>query len=106
MKKRIYINFLVLILLCALLLSASVGAIVYNATKNREIAAIKDRANLAADLLNKAIGYSGFADFSNDNADAARITIIAADGTVLLDNKAAASSLDNTANAKSSGRPC
>ena len=95
MKKRIYFNFLILILACALLLTLSVGAIVYGATRDREIAAIKDRANLAADILNKAVEYDGFSDFANDDDGAARITVIAADGSVLLDSKAVAATLDN-----------
>jgi len=95
MKKRIYINFLGLILLCALLLSASVSGIVYNAIRNREMDAIRDRAVLAADLLNSAgqIGY--FTDFMNLDPGASRITIIAPDGLVLLDNKADAVALEN-----------
>jgi len=95
MRKRIYINFLALILLCALLLSASVSSIVYNAIRNREMDAIKDRAILAADLLNKAVDVVNFYDYVNHDIDVARITIIAPDGTVLLDNKAVAASLEN-----------
>ena len=95
MKKRIYINFLSLILLCALLLSASVSGIVYNAIKNIDTAAIKDRANLAVDLLNNAHGITGFSEFFNLGADAARVTIIAPDGAVLLDNKSNAAHLEN-----------
>jgi len=95
LKKRIYINFLSLILLCALLLSASVSGVVYNAIRNGEMAAIKDRANLAADLLNNASGITGFYDFLNHGADAARVTIIAPDGAVTLDNKSKAAYLEN-----------
>ena len=98
MKKRIYINFLILILLSALLLSASVSVIVYNTIRNREISAVRDRAVLAADLLNSSItnGFE-FADYQNLNPDTARITVIAPDGTVLLDNKAVAAFLENHA---------
>jgi len=88
LQKRIYMSFFVLVLLCALLLSVLVSGIIYNAIRNREIDAIRDRANLVADLLNNAVGVEGFSDFSNHNPDAARITIIAPDGTVMLDNKA------------------
>jgi len=95
MIKRIYLSFLCLVLLCAIALSASVSIIVYNATRNREIASIKDRANLAADLINNSDNLTGFSDFANYDADAARVTIIAYDGTVLLDNKAVAASLEN-----------
>ena len=95
MKNRIYLNFLGLILLCALLLSAAVSGIVYHAIRNREVAAIKDRASLAAGLLNNVTTGSRFSDYISHDADAARITVIAADGAVLLDNKAAAESLEN-----------
>jgi len=97
MKKRIYLNFLCLILLSALLLSASVSAVVYTAIRNREMDAIKDRAILAADLLNKATPSDGFIDFMNHDTNAARVTIISPDGTVLLDNKAVAATLENHA---------
>lgn len=99
LKKRIYLNFLGVILLCATLLSVSVSGVVYNAIRNREIAAIKDRAVLVADLLNKGLGEqyadNKFSDYANYDADIARITVIAPDGTVLLDNKAGAASLEN-----------
>ena len=95
MKKRIYFNFLVLILLSALLLLASVCGIVYSTIRNREISAIKDRAQLVADILNKAAPTESFSDYVNHDSNAARVTIIAPDGTVLLDNKAVAASLEN-----------
>jgi len=97
MKKRIYLNFLVLILLCVLLLAASVSGIFYNVIKNQEIAAVRDRAQLAADLLNRGVKTldDRFTDYSNYSADTARITIIAPDGTVLLDNKAIAATIEN-----------
>ena len=77
------------------MLSAAVSGLVYNAMRNREMDAIKDRANLVADLLNKAVDYAGFTDYANDDSGASRITIISADGTVLLDNKANAATLEN-----------
>lgn len=87
----------------------SVSCIFYNVTKNGEIAAIKDRAVLIADLLNRGINEeyinkdyydnseynSPFADFISDESDTARMTIIAPNGTVLLDNKTLASTLEN-----------
>jgi len=59
--------------------------------------AIKDRAILAADLLDRGIARldSLFIDFYNFSADVSRITIISHDGTVLLDNKADAASMGN-----------
>ena len=99
MKRRIYFNFLVLVLLSVLLLSASVSAIMYNTLKNREIESVRDRARLAADLLVRGLefGYSDlvFSDFIIYDVNAARLTIISPDGTVLLDNKAVAASMEN-----------
>ena len=109
MKKRIYLNFLGLILLSALLLSAAGGLIFYQATKNHEIAAIKDRAALIAILLNRGIRdeyvdaayydqaeQSGnFPEGHEDNRDIARMTIIDAGGRVLLDSQSDAKALDN-----------
>jgi len=98
MKKRIYISFFILVLLCVLLLTASVSIIVYNATRLREINSIKDRANLVAEILNNAVEQDLQFNFSYYDPDAARITIIAYDGTVLLDNKANPAALENHSN--------
>jgi len=97
MRKRIYLNFLVLILLCVVMLSAAVSGIFYDVMKKQEMAAIRDRAQLAADLLNHGLKATGdrFTDYSNYSADTARITVIAPDGTVLLDNRATAASMEN-----------
>ena len=95
MKKRIYRNFLSMILLCAILLSVSVSIIVNIAIRNNEIASVKDRTNLIADILNNTNESTGITDFYTADLNAARITIIARNGTVLLDNKASVASLDN-----------
>jgi len=97
MKKRIFFNFLVLILLCVLLTSISVSLLAHNVGKRQEIAAIKDRAVLAADLLNSGVLSTGYFDYYNYRAETARITVIAPDGTVLLDNKADVSLMGNHA---------
>jgi len=94
LKKRIYLNFIALALLCALLLSAAVSWIVYTAIRNREMDAVRSSATLAADLLNNA-NVGGFYDFTNRNPHAARVTIISPDGTVLVDSRAAAVLLDD-----------
>ena len=95
MRKRINISFFILVLLCALILSASVSMIVYNATRNREIDSVKDRANIAAELLNNTAEQDISFNFSYYDAEGARITVIAYDGTVLIDNKANPETLDN-----------
>ncbi|MCL2639127.1 MAG: ATP-binding protein [Oscillospiraceae bacterium] len=97
MKNRIFLNFLGLILLCVLLTSISVSLLAHNVGKRQEIAAIKDRTVLAADLLNNGVDFSSYNDYSNYKAETARITLIAPDGTVLLDNKADASVMGNHA---------
>lgn len=111
MRKRIYINFLGLILLCSMLLSITVSLIFYNTIRNQEINNIKDTAVLVSELLDKGLGnindeisrdrseyISRFYDYMSDSRDTLHITVIAPDGTVLLDNKAIASALDNHSN--------
>ena len=73
---------------------ASACYIFYNGTKKQEISAIKDRATILADLLNKNTNNTSL-DFINDNPDTVRMTIIAPDGEVLVDNKTQAKSLEN-----------
>ena len=94
MKKRIYSSFLGLILLCVLLLSALICLIFYSASKNQEIASIKDRARLVSDLLNSS-GHDQYIDYISKDESSARMTIITPDGTVLLDSKTDASTLGN-----------
>ncbi|MCL2051153.1 MAG: ATP-binding protein [Lachnospiraceae bacterium] len=97
MKKRINFSFLGLILTSVLLLSLSISIIAHNISKNQEKAAIKDRAVLVADLLDNALGdVDSYFDYANYDPDTARISIIAPDGKVLLDNKVAyAETLEN-----------
>ena len=100
MKKRIYLNFLGLMLLSVLLISTFVCAIVFNVIINQEMAAIRDRAQLVSDLLDNGLGggqfiVASFADYFNHNPGAARLTVIASDGTVLIDNKASAEAMGN-----------
>jgi len=95
-------NFLGLILLCVLLLSIAVSTVVFMSIQSREMDAIKDRAVLVADILNNVAmnNDSRFADFSNYDPQVARVTIIAPDGEVLLDNKAITASLENHSDRK------
>jgi len=80
MQKRIYINFLVLILFCVLLLAGSFSLFFLNAVRTGEMTAIRNNAHLMAELLNHGVG--------NLPREAARITIIAPDGLVLMDSHA------------------
>lgn len=109
MKKRIYFTILILLLLCALLVSTSVCLIFYDVTTKREMAAMRESATLMAALINQGTNTNGgggeehydalhaalYKDFISDGQTTARITIIAQDGTVLLDNKLQASALEN-----------
>ena len=97
MKKRIYLSMISLLLLCTLLLSTSVCFVFYDVTKKQEIAAIQDRATILADLLNKGKNITFF-DFISDHPNTARMTIIAPDGKVLVDNKNQAKMLENHGN--------
>ena len=95
MKKRIYISFFIQVLLCALMISASVSIIVYNATRDKEMHSIRDRAVLVAEILNNTDPQNLSFHFSGYDPDGARITLIAYDGTVLFDNKANPANLAN-----------
>ena len=95
MKRRINISFFIIVLLCAVMLSASVSLIIYNVTRNREMAGIKDRAYMIAEILNSTGTQNIPLNFSYYDAEGTRITIISYDGTVLLDNKANPETLDN-----------
>ena len=93
MKKRIYINFLCLILLGALLFSITVSLIFSNASKNQEKSSIRETAKMVSGLLDRNAGgqYIDYIDYS----DTIRITVIAPDGVVLLDNINDAETLEN-----------
>ena len=96
MKRRIFLSLVGLILLSTLLLSALLSLLVYNSARTQEIASVKDRATLIADLLNGSMTEDTvYVDHFNHSPSVARMTIIAPDGVVLLDNKAYAASMDN-----------
>jgi len=100
LKKRIYRNFLALILLCITLLSISVSLIFYDVVKNQEMASVRDRAIIVSEILNRGIaGYSigtnyntlqienvMFSDFVGVGHRSTRICLIIPDGTVVFDS--------------------
>ena len=86
MQKRIFFPILGGILLATLLLAVAFSYLFFNAARNQEIAAIEDKTYLIAEILNQ--GSSAILDDLNAPFDGSRITIIAADGTVLLDSHA------------------
>ena len=83
-------------MLSVLLLSVSLSLLVYEAAKKQEIDAVKDRAVMIADLLDSGMAEDAqFADYFNHTHSTARMTVIRADGAVLLDNKAYAANMEN-----------
>jgi len=93
MQKRIYLNFLIVILISIMLLAVSFSHIFLNAARNQEIAAIKDKAYLLANLFNS----TSFGNYLSETAGS-RITIIAYDGVVIVDSHAPAEVLENRSN--------
>ena len=89
MQKRIYINFLILVLCSVLLLAASFSLLFFNASQSQEMAAIRSQAYLMAELLNQG-AY-------NLPIEATRVTVIAPDGSVLSDSHADAELMDSRA---------
>ena len=98
MKKRIYFSFLFLVLPCVLILSTALGLLFHNAAKKHEYEAVRDYAHLVSNLLNTGVsGEIGFSDYIGRDPGAPRMTVIAPDGTVLLDSRAVADTLENHA---------
>ena len=96
MKRRIYLNFICILLPCILVLSAALSLLFHNAARQHEINAIKGHAMLVSDLL--GIGISGnvqFSDYISYATDSPRMTVIAPDGTVLLDSRTVADNMEN-----------
>ena len=96
LRKRIYSGFILLILPCALVLSVLLSILFHNAAKTQELAAVRDHAILISDLLSSGvIGDVRFSDYSNLSPESTRITVIAPDGSVLLDSRTAAARMEN-----------
>ena len=96
MKRRIYFSFISLLIPSVLILSVTLCLLFHNATKNQERALIQGHGRLVSDML--ASGFIGdlhFSDYISYALDAPRMTLIAPDGTVLLDSRAAADSMEN-----------
>ena len=101
MRKRVYRSFIGLVLPCALLLLVSLSLLFHRAAKDQELAAIKDYAVVLSELLDNGVtGDFRFSDYSGAGPDSIRLTVVAPDGTVLTDSKAAAQTMENH-----SGRP-
>ena len=99
LKRRIYLYYLYLLLPSVLILSAALSLLFHNAAKNQELATIRGNARLVSDLLSSGMsdGFK-FSDYISYSSDAPRMTIIAPDGSVLLDSRAVADTMDNHLN--------
>ena len=86
MQKRIFLNFVGLILACVVLLAASFGLLFFRAAQTHEMAAIKDKAYLVAELFNQNTSANHELIDSGDT----RITVISPDGWTLSDSHAGA----------------
>ena len=82
MQKRTFINFAGLILVCVVLLVVSFGLLFFRAAQTHEMAAIRDKAQLAAELLNQNTDTNYEVISGGDT----RITIISADGRASSDS--------------------
>ena len=87
MQKRIFFNFVGLILVCVVLLVVSLGMLFFRTTQAREMSSIRDEAYFRASLLNDNIlmPYRASSGVSIDAGDT-RIMIISSDGWTLFDN--------------------
>ncbi|MCL2407968.1 MAG: ATP-binding protein, partial [Defluviitaleaceae bacterium] len=82
MQKRIFFNFIGLVLACVALLVASFGLLFFNAVQRHEMAAIRDKVYLVADLLNQ----NAVTNYGAIDGGGTRITIISSEGWTLLDS--------------------
>jgi len=98
LKKRVYRCFIGLVLPCALVLSVSLSLLFHRAAKDQELSAIRDYAVVMSELLGGGVsGDFRFSDYFSTSTASIRLTIIAPDGTVLLDSRAAAQAMENHA---------
>jgi len=86
MQKRIFFNFVGLVLICVMLLVMSFGLLFFRAAQTHEMEAIRDKAHIVAELLNQntAVNYVEI------YGGGARITIISPEGWALSDSHAGA----------------
>jgi len=86
MQKRIFLNYVGLILACVILLVAAFALLFFRTAQTHEMAAIRDKTYLVASLLNQS------ASTTPDTIDGGgtRITIISPEGMALSDSHAIA----------------
>ncbi|MCL2045399.1 MAG: ATP-binding protein [Oscillospiraceae bacterium] len=96
MKRRIYINFICLLMPSVLVLSVTLSFLFHNAAKEQERTLIQGHARLLSDMLNSGIiGGLQFSDYVSYSENVPRMTVISPDGTVLLDSRASADYMEN-----------
>ena len=96
MRKRIYSSIIWLILPCMLILATVFSLLFHNAVKKQELASVRNDTRLIAELFNNGVyGSYHFSDYISIGAEAERMTVIAPDGTVVLDSMTAAGSMEN-----------
>jgi len=79
-----------------LLLSVVLCLLFHNAAKEHDLAAVREHAGLVSELLDRGITDDIiFSDIGSTIPESTRMTIIAPDGTVLLDSRARADSMEN-----------
>lgn len=86
MQKRIFFPILGGILMATLLLAVVFSYLFFHAARTQEVTAIQDKTYLIAEILNQSPAI--IPEDLTVPFDGSRITIIAADGTVLLDSHA------------------
>jgi len=94
LHRRIYSSFVGLILICIMALALSFGFMFFNAAQTHEMTAIRDKAHLAAELLNQG-NFEEIVNFESGNT---RMTLISSDGWVISDSYARADLYDNRSN--------
>ncbi|MDR2957544.1 MAG: GHKL domain-containing protein [Coriobacteriales bacterium] len=104
MRRRIYLNFSILVFMSVVVLSTLLSLFFYNTTKDRALTEIRENARLVVGVLDNlgidtttASSLDSYFSFIGKNDTALRVTIIAPDGTVLYDNQASAKNMDNHA---------
>lgn len=94
MKKKIFKNTILIILLLVVLCGASIIGVLYNYFNKQYITSLDQ----AAGYIAEGVDLAGMDFLTNLNEKEKRITWVAADGTVLYDNKADIRTMENHKN--------
>ena len=94
MKKKIFKNTILIILLLVVLCGASIIGVLYNYFNKQYVTSLDQ----AAGYIAEGVDLAGMDFLTNLNEKEKRITWVAADGTVLYDNKADISTMENHKN--------